>query len=617
MDTATAEPIQQPAQQAPGTAAPAAGDQASFASPVSLYVGDLAPDVAEAALLDIFTPIAPVASIRVCRDAITRRSLGYAYVNFGNHADAQKAMDTLDNTDIKGRACRIMWSQRDPSLRKSGKNNVFIKNLSKDIDRKALCDTFKKFGPILSCKIELDHKGESKGYGFIQFESVDSAEKAIDKLDGKILNGKKVYVGKFIPKKERIAQSGSQRFTNIFVKNLDESITDEKLKELFSSYGSIKSAIVMIDENGKSRGFGFVDFEEPQDAAEAVDNMKETEVAGKVVYVGRAQKKYEREAELRSKFEQMKMERLSKFQGANLYVKNLEDDVTDDKLRELFSPYGTITSAVVKRDNKNVSKGFGFVCFSTPEEATKAVQELSGKIVGTKPLYVALHQPKDQRKAQLESVFASRNKMHPARMGGGMPMGMHPNGTPMFYAPGPAVPGYPYPMQMAPAGRGRFVQPYGAPMPAGNYVMIPGGRGGAGKANPGGRGNVMVRRKGGNVMMPMQGQQPQQPAGQQPQQPQQQQQPQQPAGSMEIMASALVNYPADTQKAIVGEQLYPKIQRTQPHLAGKITGMILDSCAIEEILPMLEKSELLDEKIDEALQALREHQASAKNNEQQ
>jgi polyadenylate-binding protein len=54
------------------------------------------------------------------------------------------------------------------------------------------------------------------------------------------------------------------------------------------------------------------------------------------------------------------------------------------------------------KDDKQKTKGFGFVCYSSPDEATRAVTEMNGKMVSGKPLYVTLAQRKEVRKAQLE-----------------------------------------------------------------------------------------------------------------------------------------------------------------------------------------------------------------------
>jgi polyadenylate-binding protein len=414
-----------------GTAAATSSGSLPIAS---LYVGDLSPDVTEAMLFEKFSQIGPVLSIRVCRDVVTRRSLGYAYVNFQNPTDAEKAIDTLNFEPIKGdKPMRIMWTQRDPSLRKSGVGNIFIKNLDKNIDNKALCDTFGAFGKILSCKIALDDKGKSLGYGFVHYEKQESADASMVNLNGKLLNDKQVFVGPFIPKKERDrATEGKRKFTNLYVKHIRDDVSDDQLKELFGKYGSISSVYLQRDVDGRSKRFGFVSFEDPEDANTAMSEMQGRDdypeiQEGKKLYIAPAKKKAERQAELRDRFEKIKMERANRYQGVNLYIKNLDDDIDDAELRKAFEQFGTVTSAKVMLTENDVSRGFGFVCFSSPEEATKAVTEMNGRILKSKPLYVALAQRKEERQLQLNQMYSQRT-IPGVRIGPGaqLPAGIYP-----------------------------------------------------------------------------------------------------------------------------------------------------------------------------------------------
>ncbi|KAF9265439.1 polyadenylate binding protein [Marasmius fiardii PR-910] len=625
----------------------------------SLYVGELDPTVSEAMLFEIFNMIGPVASIRVCRDAVTRRSLGYAYVNYLNANDGERALEQLNYSLIKGRACRIMWSQRDPALRKTGQGNIFIKNLDEAIDNKALHDTFAAFGNVLSCKVATDEQGRSKGYGFVHYETAEAANTAIEAVNGMLLNDKKVYVGHHISRKERQSKLDEMKaqYTNLYIKNLDPEIGQEEFEKLFTQYGNITSAVIQIDEEGKSKGFGFVNYESHEEAQKAVESLHDTEINGRKLFVSRAQKKAEREEELRKSYEQAKMEKLSKYQGVNLYIKNLEDDMDDDKLRAEFEPFGTITSCKVMRDDKGSSKGFGFVCFSAPDEATKAVAEMNNKMIGSKPLYVSLAQRREVRRQQLESQIAQRNQIRMQQAAAaGMPGG-YMNG-PMFYPPGPGFPqrgmmGYGQPGMMPPrprypnggqVGGMPIPAPYGQAPPQGYSMPGYPGRGGP-RGPPGApRGpgsptlpNAPIPRASGPPPTNgaprapgSQGQQQNRPptgptvqGGRGPQQSQQQgfkgntqnrnagnasvsQAPPAAPGAPEITAASLANVSPMEQKQMLGEVIYMKIANSQPDLAGKITGMLLEMDN-SELLHLLENPEALNAKVQEALIVLQEY----------
>uniref|UniRef100_A0A4W4HG44 Polyadenylate-binding protein n=1 Tax=Electrophorus electricus TaxID=8005 RepID=A0A4W4HG44_ELEEL len=571
----------------------------------SLYVGDLHQDVTEAMLYEKFSPAGAILSIRVCRDMITRRSLGYAYVNFQQPADAERALDTMNFDVIKGRPVRIMWSQRDPSLRKSGVGNIFIKNLDKSIDNKALYDTFSAFGNILSCKVVCDENG-SKGYGFVHFETQEAAERAIEKMNGMLLNDRKVFVGRFKSRKEREAELGARakEFTNVYIKNFGEDMDDEKLKEVFSKYGHAMSIRVMTDDGGKSRGFGFVSFERHEDAQKAVDEMNGKELNGKLIYVGRAQKKVERQTELKRKFEQMKQDRMTRYQGVNLYVKNLDDGIDDERLRKEFSPFGTITSAKVMMDGGR-SKGFGFVCFSSPEEATKAVTEMNGRIVATKPLYVALAQRKEERQAHLTNQYMQRlasvravpnpvlNPYQHAPPSGYF-MAAIPQNRAAYYPTSQLTQLRPSPrwttqgvrpqrMYLSPQTMGPRAATAAPPAQSAPVRSVPQYKYAAGVRNPQQHMSSQPQVSLQQPAVHVQGQEP-------------------------LTASMLAAAPPQEQKQMLGERLFPLIQNMHPTLAGKITGMLLE-IDNSELLHMLESPESLRSKVDEAVAVLQAHQA--------
>lgn len=579
---------------------PATEGESLAEASASLYVGELNPSVNEASLYELFSPWGQVSSIRVCRDAVTKKSLGYAYVNYLKHEDGERAMDQLNYQPIDGRPCRIMWSQRDPSLRRNGDGNIFIKNLHPDIDNKALHDTFSAFGRILSCKVATDENGRSKSFGYVHYETAEAAEAAIENVNGMILNDLEVFVGKHISRKEREQKFEELKanFTNVFVKNFGPEFTEKELRGLFEPYGAITSVHFDVDEENKSKGFAFINFESHEAASKAVDELNDKEISGGLkIYVGRAQKKRERLEELKKQYETSRLEKLSKYSGVNLFIKNLDEEINSEGLEEEFKPFGTITSAKVMVDEAGKSKGFGFVCFSAPEEATKAITEMNQRMVRGKPLYVALAQRKDVRRSQLEQQMHARNQMRMQNAAAaGVPGQFMP---PFFYGQQPGF----FP------GNGRANGPFPGPNP---QMMMPRGQmpppqGQWSRPGPNGQPVPMYG------MPPMYGGEFNGPNGRQ------QRGGQVPVGrngkrQTRDLAAVISQAPPEQQKRILGEELYPKILSTgkaqEPEAAGKITGMMLD-LDNQEILALLEDDELFNNHFEDALTAYEEYKKSS------
>jgi len=544
----------------------------------SLYCGDLRKEVTEANLFRIFNAVGPVSSIRVCRDAISRQSLGYAYINFVNPVDAERALDTMNFTPINSKPCRLMWSERNPEKRKRHEANLFICNLHPTIDNKTLFDTFSMFGDILSCKIQTDDNGVSLGYGFVHYTTKSAAEKALQRVNGMEIAGKKVLVTHHKARSRRGKEEKKDNaWTNLYIKNFPLDWNEDKLKEVLTPHGEC-TVCISKKEDGSSKGFGFVNFKKHEDAEKALTTLAGLKFGEETLYVSRHRSKGERQKMAKDAYVKEKHARFKRYQGLNLYVKNLPSSCDDEKLRSLFEPFGKITSTKVmfsKEDNK--SKGFGFVCFEKKEMAEAAIKGMHSKMVDNKPLFVCMAEMKEQRMARFQNQ-SRHNVFRPNRE----PTPMKPH---------------------TPTGFPRMPPQY--PMPyAGGYPMM--------ARNP--------------IQMPRPGLPPMQPITHQQRIPMQygqqsvQKQPlyrkmnparvaggptKQPTTNQELISQLAVLDNAQA-KQLLGEKLFVEIAKYEKDAAGKITGMLLEMDNTELIL-LLEDKTALRKKIIEALNVLKQH----------
>jgi polyadenylate-binding protein len=469
-------------------------------------------------------------------------------------------------------------------------------------------------------------------------------------------------VGRFMPRAQRLKEMGETRkFTNVFVKNFPEEWDEAKLSEVFGAHGEISSIAIMTKDDGKGKGFGFVAYKTPEAAESAVEAMNEKELEGsgdppRKIFVGRAQKKAERQAELRRKYEEAKNERMQRYQGVNLYVKNLADNVDDETLDKEFSTFGEISSAKVMRDEANRSKGFGFVCFTDPEHATRAVTEMNNHMLNGKPLYVALAQRKEDRKAHLATQYMQRlasMRMHTS----GMPGQMSYGGMPGHFVGAQQQTG-----AYGQAGRGAFMaQTMGGAqiraqqaqrwnmMQQGGYP--PQQRPAYGMSGGGMQQQYMARAQvpqrapnvpqhmirgqhqsqfigqrtvGPSIMPPRMvnnaangrapNGMPRPPLGPQAyganKQPYGRLPPSMP-GSDPLTTGMLSSATVAEQKQMLGEHIFPIVQSLYPEEAGKVTGMLLEMDN-SELLGMLEDNSLMHTKVSEAVNVLRNQTAEAK-----
>lgn len=273
-------------------------------------------------------------------------------------------------------------------------NSIFVANLSWDTSDEQLSEHFADYNPT-NVEVKKYNETRSKGYGIVSFGTEDDAQRAVadkheSELDGRVIVCR-VDRGSTVreePKKTESAPQNSGK--TVFVGNLPWSVTDDELASQFSSLQGFDSAEIVKKNNGLSKGFGFVNFQNAEDASSLVESEQvytfgegeDAREASIMLKESRSKKK----AKAKKKKEKNVQEVPTS--GKFLFVGNVSWETSSSELGQHFSEQEGLASAEIKVDNNGRSRGFGIVEFDTNEQASHALDALNGSELMGRPIAV-------------------------------------------------------------------------------------------------------------------------------------------------------------------------------------------------------------------------------------
>jgi len=313
---------------------------------------------------------------------------------------------------------------------------LIVNYLPQRISEAELGRMFEPYGTVEHVKLMLDRRTHvSMGYGFVRYAAIESTDRAIAALNGTPIDNKMLRVSHSRPP--------TAQETNLYVGNIDPSVTRDVLAQLLSRYGKVVDAKVLVDRaTGQGKGYGFVRMErrEECDAAIAglhgailpsistrglavryhrtttspqlvggrryVSSSSSSSASGMSSSAGQGGGSMYPVYPIASPYVSMmtmpfvpglvipqqaqQSGQRQTFQGVCVFVYNLPQDTEPSMLRQLFAPHGTVLTAKVMRNVDGRCRGFGFVNLSSMDEALRAISALNGITVMGKTLQVSL-----------------------------------------------------------------------------------------------------------------------------------------------------------------------------------------------------------------------------------
>lgn len=252
----------------------------------NVFVFHLPPEWNEEMLKRLFSPFGSIMSVKVVQRP-DGSSKGYGFVCFYESSAAKRAVEDMNDFYIGGKRLKVslkktpeecMGLEVDKLLQLSNSGGsfdpdhdctLFVFHLPPDWTDNDVYERFKEYGDLLSATVARKCDRSSRGYGFVKYGNPRSAALAITRLNG-------VDVGSNKRLKVQLKQQTQQNHKpgcTVFVFHLPSDWNEATFRQHFSHYGKIVNVTIQRDAQGKNRGFGFISFDKPQSAMNAIAGM--------------------------------------------------------------------------------------------------------------------------------------------------------------------------------------------------------------------------------------------------------------------------------------------------------------------------------------------------------
>ena len=309
----------------------------------NLIVNYLPPSMSDDEVRNLFETVGAVQSCKVIREKLSQSSLGYAFINYVNGEDAQRAIDSLNGLPLQSKTIKVSYAR--PSSNTIKNANLYVAYLPNTFTQSDLESYFVCHGKIITSKILTDTSGLCKGVGFVRFDKHSEAEAAINALNGKLLPG--------------CTQPIMVKYAN--QKNAGSNVSNNTAVPTVMATNGAIPGLVPPTRRGNA-AFNPSGAGGPIRHAPLAPNLRYNPVSimtapPSLASIAAA---------------------TGSPQGFCLFVYNLPDTAEDALLYQLFGPFGAISSVRVIKDATGKCKRFGFVNMLIYDDACRAIVALNG-----------------------------------------------------------------------------------------------------------------------------------------------------------------------------------------------------------------------------------------------